>query len=286
MTDILNEPLTQRALIIAFLVGLSAPAIGIYLVQKGMSLMGDGIGHISLTGVALGWLAGTAWNLEPHDTLAIPGAILLSILGAWTIEIIRSKGKTQGDVALAILFYGGIAGGIILISLAGGTTTNLMSYLFGSLSTVSVSDLWYTLILTIVIISITHILSGPFFSVSHDEEFAISSGLPITFLNITLATLTALTVSISMHVVGALLVSAIMIVPIATAQLLGNSFAKVRILSTTISIVSCLLGVIITSYYPLSPGATIVVLLIGIYALTAIVKSTITFLRKTFATDS
>ena len=99
--------------------GLSAPVIGTYLVQRGLALLGDGIGHIALTGVALGWIAGAAANVSPHDAWAIPGAIVVSIIGAILIEVIRAYGRTRGDVALAILFYGGIAGGVILIKVRG-----------------------------------------------------------------------------------------------------------------------------------------------------------------------
>ena len=146
-SQMFSSLLMQRALIVAVLVGVSAPVVGTYLVQRGLALLGDGIGHIALTGVALGWLAGAAANVSPHDAWAIPGAIIASVLGAVLIEVIRARGRTRGDVALAILFYGGIAGGVILIKVAGGTTTNLTSYLFGSIATVSVADAWFTIAL-------------------------------------------------------------------------------------------------------------------------------------------
>ena len=152
--SMLDSPLMQRAVIIAVLVGLSAPVIGTYLVQRGLALLGDGIGHIALTGVALGWLAGAAAGAVPADAWAVPGAIAASVAGAVLIEVIRARGRTRGDVALAILFYGGIAGGVILIKFAGGTTTNLTSYLFGSIATVSVRDAWFTIVLAAVILII------------------------------------------------------------------------------------------------------------------------------------
>ena len=109
--------------------------MGTYLVQRRLSLLGDGIGHVALTGVALGWLVGNAMGLV-EGALAIPGAVVAAIVGAVAIELVRERGRTSGDVALALLFYGGIAGGVLLISLAGGTNANLMAYLFGSISTV------------------------------------------------------------------------------------------------------------------------------------------------------
>ena len=123
----------QRALIAGLLTGLAAPAIGTYLVQRRLSLMGDGIGHVAITGVALGLLTGTAPVLT---------AVVVAIAGATTIEFVRARGKASGDVALALLFYGGIAGGVLLIGLAGQGAATLNTYLFGSLTTVSPTDLW------------------------------------------------------------------------------------------------------------------------------------------------
>ena len=268
--EMLQSPLMQRALIVAVLVGLSAPVIGTYLVQRGLALLGDGIGHIALTGVALGWIAGAAANVSPHDAWAVPGAIVVSVLGAILIEVIRSYGRTRGDVALAILFYGGIAGGVILIKLAGGTTTNLTSYLFGSIVTVSVSDAWFTIVLAAVILLVGLGLRGPLFALCHDEEFTRSIGLPTGVLNVTIAVVAALTVSVSMRVVGALLVSAVMIVPVATAQLLSRSFVVTMRLSMGIGVVVCVTGLLITYVVSASSGAMIVVLLVGLYAVVAV----------------
>ena len=268
--EMLQSPLMQRALIVAVLVGLSAPVIGTYLVQRGLALLGDGIGHIALTGVALGWIAGAAANVSPHDAWAVPGAIVVSVLGAILIEVIRSYGRTRGDVALAILFYGGIAGGVILIKLAGGTTTNLTSYLFGSIVTVSVPDAWFSIVLAAVILLVGLGLRGPLFALCHDEEFTRSIGLPTGVLNVTIAVVAALTVSVSMRVVGALLVSAVMIVPVATAQLLSRSFVVTMRLSMGIGVVVCVTGLLTTYVVSASSGAMIVVLLVGLYAVVAV----------------
>ena len=197
ITEMLASPLMQRALIAAVLVGLAAPVVGTYLVQRGLALMGDGIGHVSLTGVALGWLVGAWLGVSPADALAVPGAIVASLAGALLIELIRQAGHTRGDVALAILFYGGIAGGVILIKFAGGTTTNLNSYLFGSIATVSENDVRTTAVLALLILAVGIGLRGPLFALCHDEEFARTCGLPVGVLNILVAVVSALTVSVS-----------------------------------------------------------------------------------------
>jgi zinc transport system permease protein len=272
LAAMLASPLMQRGLMVAVLVGISAPVMGTYLVQRRLALLGDGIGHVALTGVAMGWLAGSAAGLTPHDLLAVPGAVIAAVIGAVLIELVREKGKTSGDVALALLFYGGIAGGVLLIGLAGGTAANLTGYLFGSISTVTALDVWLTAALAVLILGIGLGLRPALFALSHDEEFARATGLPIRALNILVAVLAALTVSVSMRVVGVLLVSALMIVPVAIAQLTARSFRATMTTAMAVGAAVCVTGLSITYFHKLSPGATIVVLAIGVYALVALIR--------------
>jgi zinc transport system permease protein len=268
----LSSPLMQRALIAAVLVGAAAPVVGTFLVQRKLSLMGDGIGHVALTGVALGWLVGTWAGLAPADTLAVPGAVVAAVVGSVIIEWVRSRGRTSGDLALALMFYGGIAGGVLLIKIAGGTNANLVSYLFGSISTVSTSDLWWTVGLAVGVLAVGVGLRHVLFAVSHDEEFARGSGLPVTALNMVVATISALTVTVAMRVVGLLLVSALMIVPVAVAQLLAGSFARTMALASAIGVTVSVVGLSMTYWEDIPPGATIVLLAIGLYALVAVTR--------------
>lgn len=272
LSAMLASPLMQRGLMVALLVGVSAPVMGTYLVQRRLALLGDGIGHVALTGVAMGWLAGSAAGLTPHDLLAVPGAVIAAVIGAVLIELVREKGKTSGDVALALLFYGGIAGGVLLIGLAGGTSANLTGYLFGSISTVTTLDVWITAGLAVLILGIGLGLRPTLFALSHDEEFARAVGLPVRTLNILVAVLAALTVSVSMRVVGVLLVSALMIVPVAIAQLTARSFRSTMTTAMIVGAAVCVTGLSITYFQRLSPGATIVVLAIGLYAVVAVIR--------------
>lgn len=262
----LEWPLMQRALLAALLVGAAAPVVGTFLVQRRLALMGDGIGHVALTGVALGWLVGNWANLVQHDTLAVPGAVVAAIVGSVVIELVRERGRTSGDLALAIMFYGGIAGGVLLIKVAGGTNANLMAYLFGSISTVSGGDLWWTAALAVVVLGAGVGLRTALFSVSYDEEFARGSGLPVRFLNMLIATVAALTVTIAMRVVGLLLVSALMIVPVAIAQVFARSFGRTMALASAIGVAVSVVGLSVTYWQDYPPGATIVVLAILVYA--------------------
>ncbi|WP_167156231.1 MULTISPECIES: metal ABC transporter permease [Streptomyces] len=255
--EILNSPFMQRALIAAVLVGITAPAVGIYLVQRRQALMGDGIGHVAMTGVGLGFLLSTSpvWM-----------ATLISVLGAVTMELIRWYGKTRGDIALAMLFYGGMAGGVLFINLApGGSTANLNSYLFGSLSTVSQSDVWAIGLLAAFVLVVTVGLRRQLFAVSQDEEFARVTGLPVRALNLLTAVTAAVTVTVAMRVVGLLLVSALMVVPVAAAQQLSRSFALTFAIAVAIGVTVTLSGTVVTYYEDVPPGAVIVLFTIAIF---------------------
>lgn len=267
--DLLSTPLMQRGLLAALLVGIVAPVMGTFLVQRRLSLLGDGIGHVALTGVALGWLVGAAAGVTPVDALAVPGAVVAAVAGAVGIEIVRERGRTSADVALALLFYGGIAGGVIIIQLAGGQSANLMAYLFGSISVVTTWDLVLTAVLALVVLGLGVGLRPALFTVSHDEEFARASGLPVRLLNVAIAVMAALTVTVAMRVVGLLLVSALMIVPVAVAQLLTRSFVTTMRLAVGIGVVACVVGLSATYWWDVSPGAMIVVLTIAAYAVVA-----------------
>src|SRR5665648_418959 len=204
LAGMLGDPLMQRALVVACLVGLVAPVIGTYLVQRRLSLLGDGIGHVALTGVALGWLVGNLTNLVPKDALAMSVAVLAVGVG----------------------------------------------------------------------------LRAALFAVCHDEEFARAAGLPVRALNITIAVVAALTVTVAMRVVGVLLVSALMIVPVAVAQLVTSSFRRTMLTAMAIGVVVCVSGLTITYWHDASPGATIVVLAIGLYALVAAVRPLVVRARR------
>ena len=270
--ELLGSPLMQRALVAAVLVGAAAPVVGTFLVQRRMALMGDGIGHVALTGVALGWLVGSWAAVSPVDALAVPGAVVAAVVGSVVIELVRERGRTSGDLALAIMFYGGIAGGVLLIKVAGGTNANLMSYLFGSISTVSTGDLWWTAGLAVLVLTVGVGLRWALFAVSHDEEFARAGGLPVRALSMLVATLAALTVTISMRVVGLLLVSALMIVPVAIAQVFARSFGRTMALASTIGVAVSVVGLSVTYWQDYPPGATIVVLAIAVYAVAATLR--------------
>ena len=256
--SLLSYDFMQRALVAALLVGLTAPAVGVFLVQRRMALMGDGIGHVALTGVALGFLLGTAPVLT---------AVVVAALGAVAIELVRQHGRTSGDVALALLFYGGIAGGVLLIGLADdGGNAALLSYLFGSLTSVAPGDLAVIAGLSVAVLAVLAVVGRELFAVCHDEEYAKVAGLPVRTLNVLLAVLAALTVTVAMRVVGLLLVSALMVVPVATAQQLVRGFRATVVVALGIGVVAALAGVTGSFYADTAPGALIVVIALAGFA--------------------
>ena len=263
--EILDYTFMQRALLAAALVGVTAPAVGIHLVQRRQALMGDGVGHVAMTGVGLGFLLSTSpvWT-----------ATAVSVLGAVLMELIRTHGRTHGDIALALLFYGGMAGGVMFVSLApGGSSANLGSYLFGSLSTVSAADLRAICLLAAFVVVVTLALRRQLFAVSQDEEFAAVTGLPVRALNLLMAVTTAVTVTVAMRVVGLLLVSALMVVPVAAAQRLTRSFAGTLAGAVAIGVVVTLGGTVTSYYRDVPPGATIVLLTIAVFLALTLVSA-------------
>ncbi|WP_342782434.1 metal ABC transporter permease [Vallicoccus soli] len=257
----LDYDFMRRALVAALLVGLAAPTVGVYLVQRRLSLIGDGLGHVALTGVALGLLTST----EPVLT-----ALVVAALGATAIELVRARGRTSGDVALAVMFYGGLAGGVVIVSRApGGTPTNFDAYLFGAITTTSGRDLVVFAALAVAVLVVTLGLAPRLFAVSNDEEYARAAGLPVLALNVLLAVTTALTVVVSMRVVGLLLISALMVLPVATAQLLQGSFRGTLALAVLVGVVVSTGGVVVSYQADTPSGGTIVLLAIALFALAA-----------------
>jgi len=251
----------QRAMVAALLVGLTAPTVGVHLVQRRLALIGDGLGHVALAGVAVGVLTGSA---------PVMTALVAATAGAVAIELIRARGRTSGDVALAILFYGGIAGGVVIISQSpGGTPGNLNAYLFGAITTTTTGDVVTFAVLSVSVLAVTLGLSRYLFAVSNDEEYATASGMPVLALNIVLGVVTAITVVVSMRVIGLLLISALMIVPVATAQLLARSFRSTIAISVAVGVVVSIAGVA-TSFYADTPsGGTIVLFAIAVFVVAA-----------------
>ena len=237
-------------------VGLVAPVVGFFLVQRQMSLIGDGIGHVAFAGVAAGYLLG----ISPVWT-----ALAAAIVGAIVIEWLRAYRKTAGDQALALVFYTGIAGGVVLISAAGALNANLFTYLFGSILTVTRHDLLTIALLGLAALVLVAVLLRPLLAVSIDEEGARVAGLPVPLLNGVVSLLAALTIGISMRIVGILLIAALMVLPVVAAQRVAWSLRSTMAVSIAIGLGSMLAGLSVSYYANLPPGGTIVLTATGFF---------------------
>jgi zinc transport system permease protein len=246
------------------IVGVLAPVVGFFLVQRQLSLIGDGIGHVAFAGVAVGYLIG----VSPVWT-----ALVAAVIGAVAIEWLRARRKAAGDQALALVFYTGIAAGVVVISAAGALNANLFAYLFGSILTVTRPELWRIALLGLGALLVVALLLRSLLAVSIDEEGSRVSGLPVPALNVTVSGLAALTIGISMRIVGILLIAALMVVPVIAAQRVAWSLRSTMVLSIGVGLASSLAGLTISYYANLPPGGTIVLTATGFFLVAAALET-------------
>ena len=274
--DLFQYDFMLRALVGALIIGLAAPALGIYLVQRRLALIGDGLGHVALTGVGAGLLL----NRSP-----VLVAVIAATLGAIVIELVRAYGRTSGDLALALLFYGGIAGGVMLVGLSDASSGSLNAYLFGSLTTTSRTDLITIGVLGAVLLVTMLVLRPALFAVCHDEEYARVSGLPVRTLNLVIAVGTAVTVTIAMRAVGVLLISALMVVPVAAAQQVTRGFRSTMAAAMALGLFAAGTGVWGAATADTAPGASVVLVAIGSFLLVALAAAGLRALRRRTRAD-
>jgi len=251
MLDILEFDFMQRAIMAGLLVGLICPTIGVFLLLRKQSLIGDGLGHVAFAGVATGWLLG----IYP-----VISAMVLTVLAAIGIEEMRSRRPAFGDMILAIFLYTGIACAVLFSSMAKINNVSLIGYLFGSIVTVTVQDLQTTAVLAAGVLLTIKVVFKQLLFVTFDEEVAKINGLPVRKINMLLAVLTALTVSIAMRVVGILMVSALMVIPVAASLQISKSFKSTLCNAVIISELSVLSGLIASFYLNFASGGTIVIM--------------------------
>jgi zinc transport system permease protein len=250
----------QLALIAGLAVGASAPLIGTFLVQKRLSLLGDGLGHVAVAGIGAGLLFGTSpvWT-----------ALVVAVVGALALEWLRSRGRTSGDLALALFFYGGIAAGVVLAGRS-ATDTNLQPYLFGSILTVTENDVYTVVALGALIVAAIAVTRRALVAVLLDEEAAQVAGIPVAALNALLAGLTAVTVAAAMRVTGVLLVAALMVLPVATSRVLARSFRATTLGAAAVGMAAVLLGLAAARQWALAAGGAIVLVAVALFAAASI----------------
>ena len=262
--SILDAEFMRLALAAGAIVGVLAPAVGFFLVQRRMSLIGDGIGHAAFAGVAAGYLLG----ISPVGAALVP-----SVAGAVGIEELRSRGRAAGDQALALFFYTGIAAGVVMISAAGALDANLFAFLFGSILTVTRDDLLLVAGLGFTGLAVVALLYRGLVAVAIDEESARVAGVPVRALNVTLAALAGVTIAISMRIVGILLIAALMVLPVMTAARLAPSLRATLVTAMGIGLGCVIAGLIAAYHLDLAPGGAIVLIAAGLYVAVAGVQA-------------
>ncbi|HHT51315.1 MAG TPA: metal ABC transporter permease [Eubacteriaceae bacterium] len=264
MLEILEYGFMQRALLSGIIISIICPMIGMFLVLRRMSMVGDSLSHVALAGVAVSFLTGF---------YTILGSIIFTIIAALGIEKLRKSYREYAEISIAIIHSGGIGLAVLLISMAKSINIDLMSYLFGSLTTIIKEDIYIMVILGLFIIGSILYLYNQLFYIAFDEEGARIAGINVESTNIFFTILIALTISISMRVVGILLVSSLMVIPVATAIQLEKSFKKTLALSIFFAFFSVILGIFLSFYFDLAPGGTIVLLNVLLLVLIIIYKS-------------
>ncbi|MCM3784134.1 metal ABC transporter permease [Neobacillus mesonae] len=253
--EILTSEFFQRALAGGILIGITAPLIGLFLVLRRLSMIGDTLSHVTIAGVALGFLLGV---------YPIAVGLIFAVLASFAIEKLRKAYKSYAELSIAIIMSGGVALASLFFTLGKGYNADVMSYLFGSIYTLDTTDLTVVGIVTVIVIAVVAIFHKEFFLLSFEEDAAAVTGLPTKILNMLLTVMTALVISTAIKIVGALLVSALLTIPVAISLLIARSFKSSIILSVIISEIAVIAGLVIAGVWNLAPGATIVLLLIAI----------------------
>ncbi|WP_100406785.1 metal ABC transporter permease [Bacillus solitudinis] len=249
----------QNALFTGMMIGLLAPMLGVFLVVRRMSLIADALSHITLAGIAASLLLSKQVAfLQGLNPLYL--GIIFSVSGSLFIEKLRAVYKHYKEIAIPIILSAGIGLGVVFISLADGFNTDLFNYLFGSVIAVSRSDLWTILIITVLVLTVLMLFYKELFFLSFDEEQAVVSGINRRLIHFVFIVMVALVIAASMRIVGILLVSSLMTLPVAAAMRLSRGFKQMFIYSIIFGELSVIGGLIAAYHLDLAPGGTIVIL--------------------------
>jgi ABC-type Mn2+/Zn2+ transport system permease subunit len=259
----LTEPYFQRVLATALVVAATSAVIGVFLVQRGMALFGDGIAHMSFAGIALGFVAG--W-------MPLIAAILVASIGALAVQELQRRGWARSDAALGIVYTSSLAFGVVLVSSRGAVPVDVESYLFGNLLLAGEREFILAAIIAFVVAATVVLLWRPFVLLSFGEERARVQGLPARGLNTTFTILTALSVVASVRVVGVLLVSGLLIIPASAASRIARSMRQAVLLSILFATTSVVIGLAISAEFSLASGATIALSATAIFVATGLIR--------------
>ena len=268
---LLNYEFLQNAFFSGMIIGIIAPLLGVFIVVRRLSLIADALSHVTLAGIA-----GSLYLSQTFPALALLNPIYLGIVasvsGSMLIERLRRLYKHYEELAIPIIMSGGLGISAIFISLASGFNTDLMSYLFGSVSAVSRQDFYVIAAVAVVVFIFLAVFFKELFVLSFDEEYAKASGLPAKWIHLLFMVVVALVIAASMRIVGILLVSSLMTLPVAAAMRLAKGFKEAIIYSIVFGELSVVIGLVSAFYLNLAPGGTIVVTSIVILLIVLLAK--------------
>ena len=258
MPSIFEYEFMVRALIGGAMVGALAPALGMFLVLRRFALIADTLSHVAFMGVAIGLF-----------TKTFPPLIALGAtsIAAVAIDQLRARRMMPGDAALAVFLYAALAIAVVVISLAGGFNVDLFSYLFGSVLTIAPTDLWMVAGLMVVVIGFVGLFFSELAQTSFDSDLARTSGVPVGWINLILAVLTGATITLSMRIVGVLLVGALIVIPVIASLRLATGLRTAVVLAMAFGVFSSLLGLTIAYYANVAAGGAVVLTAVGLLIL-------------------
>jgi zinc transport system permease protein len=259
ISGLLQYEFLQNAFLTGMIIGVIAPLLGVFIVVRRLSLIADALSHVTLAGIAASLLLEKKFMLFSGLNPLYMG-MAFSVGGSLFIEKLRTVYKHYQELAIPIILSGGIGLGVIFISLADGYNTDLFSYLFGSVSAVSRADLWTILVISIFVIALVVLLYKELFLLSFDEEYARATGIAAKTLHFIFIVMVALVIAASMRIVGILLVSSLMTLPVAASIRFAKGFKQTIFYSILFGEVSVLGGLFLSYYLDLAPGGTIVMI--------------------------
>ena len=249
MPAILQYEFMLRALVGGVLVGILAPVLGTFVVLRRFALIADTLAHVALMGVAIG----LATRFLPAVV-----ALIAATTGAILVEQLRARGRLPGEVALAVVLYGALALAVVVIGLAGGFNVDLFSFLFGSVLSVAPLDLWLLAVLAVVVVLFVGVFFVDLAQIAFDDDLARVSGVRTDRLNLALAVLTGATITLSMRVVGVLLIGAMLVIPVLVGLRLARGLRAAMATAVLAGVLSAVTGLTFAFYGDLSAGGTIV----------------------------
>ena len=269
---LLSYEFMRRAFLAAIFIAGIAPMLGVFLVIRRQSLMADTLSHVSLAGVALGFFL----NLNPSLT-----TLLIVVIAAIILEYLRTLYRSYSEISIAILMSGGLALALVLMNLSGGNSaTSIQSYLFGSIVTITQEQVWILGFLLLVVFALFFLFKRPMYILTFDEDTAHVDGLPVRVMSMLFNVLTGVAIAMMIPIAGALLISAIMVLPAAISMRLGKSFNAVILISVVIGMIGMMSGLTSSFYLDTPPGATITLVFIALFLVINLIKRIVILVQR------